>query len=99
MNDDEMIDELDISELYELSLANQEAEERAEIMDDLAQDLAILGVSKAYLEGISQNVFKAKTDEIDNKKLLYLKKILGVKIRKLTEDGKIDISGTEQLYI
>ncbi len=40
-DDDELIDELDISELYELSLASQEAEERAKIMTDLTQDLVL----------------------------------------------------------
>ncbi len=99
MSDDELIDELDIGELYELSLATQQAEERAAIMDDLTQDLALLGVSRAYLEVISKNVFKAKIEALDNKKLLYLKKILGVRIGKLAAEGKIDISGTEQLYI
>lgn len=99
---DEMIDELDISELYELSLANQEEEERAEIMATLTNDLAILGVNSSYLEKISQNVFKAKTADIDNKQLLFLKKLLEDRIRKLIEEDnkkKSSVRKTKQLYI
>jgi hypothetical protein len=99
MSDDEMIDELDISELYEQSLVNQEAEERAEIMARLTQDLAVLGVNHYYLEKISRDVFKAKTADIDNKKLLYLKKLLEERIGKLIKEEKISLSDTKQLYI
>jgi hypothetical protein len=98
-DEDEMINELDIDELFNLSLVNREADERAEIMASLTQDLAILGVNHHYLEKISRDVFKAKTADIDNKKLLYLKKMLENRIGKLAAEGKIDISDTEQLYI
>jgi len=99
MSDDEMIDELDITELYEQSLVNQEAEERAEIMAELTHDLTLLGVNHHYLEKISRAVFKAKTADLDNKKLLYLKKLLEDRIGKLIEDKKINVSDTKQLYI
>ncbi len=85
-DDDEIIDEFDISELYEQSLVNREAEERAEIMASLTQDLIVLGVNYYYLEKISKNVFKAKTADIDNKKLLYLKKLLEDRVKKLVQD-------------
>lgn len=100
MNDeDEMIDELDITELYEQSLVNQEAEERSGIIASLAHDLTLLGVNHHYLEKISRNIFKAKTADLDNKKLLYLKKILEDRIGKLIEEKKINVSDTKQLYI
>jgi hypothetical protein len=78
--------ETDIEDLYALSLANQEAEERAKIMASLAQKLDVLGVKSSYLEKISRDVFKAKTADIDNKKLLYLKKLLEDRLRKLIAD-------------
>jgi L-lysine 2,3-aminomutase len=99
MSDDEIIDEFDISELYEQSLVNREAEERAEIIVSLMQDLTVLGVNHYYLEKISKSVFKAKTADLDNKKLLYLKKILEDRIGKLIVDKKINVSDTKQFYI
>lgn len=95
----EIITESEIQDLYVLSLVNQEAEERAEIMANLAQKLDVLGVKPSYLEKISRDVFKAKTADIDNKKLLYLKKLLEDRIRKLIEEKKISVSDTEQRYI
>ena len=96
---DEIVNEIDIYELYELSIANQEAEERAEIMEGLMQNLVLVGAGKAYLEKIRLNIFKANTADIDNKKLMYLKNILERKIQKLVEEEKIHPSNIPQLYI
>ena len=83
----EISTETDIEDLYALSLTTQEAEERAEIMASLAQKLDVLGVKSSYLEKISRDVFKAKTADIDNKKLLYLKNILEDRVIKIIQDS------------
>ena len=86
MSEDEITTETDIDDLYALSLSIQEAEERNRILVSLSYHLSVLGLNHYYLEKMSQNIFKAKTADIDNKKLLYLKKLLEDRANKLTQD-------------